>query len=211
MQAFFKEGSTVLFYGDSITDVHRDRDDFYGLGEGYPTKAAAIYQALFPEQKVTFLNRGISGDTTTQLLQRYDADVKALRPDYLSILIGINDTWRRYDSDRLTTSEQFEQNYRKLLAQARTDFPQCKILLMEPWLLSSDPQKLHWHEDFDPKREIVNALRSEADYFLNTAEIFEAAKKEGASDADISADGVHPTSFGHGLIALGWLRALKII
>ncbi len=211
MKPFFAKGSTVLFYGDSITDVHRDREDFYGLGEGYPAKAAAIYNSLFPEQEVTFLNRGISGDTTAQLLQRYDTDVKALKPDYLSILIGINDTWRRYDSDRLTTTEQFEQNYRQLLSQVRRDLPGCKVLLMEPWLLSSDPSKEMWHGDFDPKQAVVNSLRTEGDFFLATSDLFDAERKAGVSDADISADGVHPTPFGHGVIALGWLRTLGII
>lgn len=211
MKPFFEKGSTVLFYGDSITDVHRDRSDFHSLGEGYPAKTAAIYQALFAENEVKFLNRGISGDTTTQLLERYDADVKALNPDYISILIGINDTWRRYDSDRYTSTEQFEKNYRQLLGQIRRDLPKCKVILMEPWLLSSDPKKEMWHGDFDPKQETVNMLKSEGDYFLPTVRVFDEAKKSGAADVDISADGVHPTDFGHGLITLGWLRNLEII
>jgi len=211
MKPFFDKGSTVLFYGDSITDVGRNREDFYGLGNGYPVKTATIYHSLFAGNEVTFLNRGISGDTTTQLLERYDADVKALKPDYISILIGINDTWRRYDSDLYTSTEQFEANYRQLLRQIRSDLPNCKIILMEPWLLSSDPNKEMWHGDFDPKQETVNRLKPEGDFFLKTTEIFEEAKKKGYSDADISADGVHPTDFGHGLITLGWLRNLEIL
>lgn len=211
MKPFFSKNSTVLFYGDSITDVGRNREDFYGLGNGYPVKAASIYQTLFPEQKVTFLNRGISGDTTSQLLQRYDVGVKALKPDYLSILIGVNDTWRRYDSDRLTTAEQFEANYLQLLAQVRKDLPHCRVILMEPWLLSSDPNKVPWHVDFDPKQQIVNRLSAKGDYYLKTTDLFEAEEKMGAAEADISADGVHPTGFGHGVIAMGWLRMLGII
>lgn len=211
MKPFFKEGSTVLFYGDSITDVGRDRENFYGLGEGYPARIAPIYQALFPEQRVTFLNRGISGNTTAQLLERYDTDLKDLKPDYLSILIGINDTWRRYDSDKLTTTGQFEKNYRQLISQVRRDLPECKIFLIEPWLLSSDPAKEFWHGDFDPKQKVVNDLRSQAEFFLSATELFEAEKRTGVTDSDLSADGVHPTPFGHGVIALGWLRMLGII
>lgn len=211
MKPFFAKGSTVLFYGDSITDVGRDREDFYGLGNGYPAKTAAIYHSLFAENEVTFLNRGISGDTSAQLLERYETDVKALKPDYISILIGINDTWRRYDSARYTSTEQFEANYRRLISWIRRDLPDCRIILMEPWLLSSDPQKEVWHGDFDPKRETVNRLKSEGDYFLTTTEIFEEAKKGGVTDADISADGVHPTDFGHGLITLGWMKNLGIL
>lgn len=212
MRSFFKDGSVVLFQGDSITDCGRDRTQHEGLGEGYPQKIAAIWRTLFGEG-VTFLNRGVSGDTTAMMLARYEQDVRALQPDFISILIGINDTWRRYDSGRPTSADQFEENYRTFLSSIRRDLPKTKILMMEPFLLPSDPEKAIFREDLDPKLIRVRKLAAEfADYFLPLDGILNAQAAVGERGAcDISADGVHPISYGRSLIAEAWLKGLGIL
>ena len=212
MQTFFREGSVVLFQGDSVTDCGRDRTQAEGLGDGYPKKIADIWHTLFGEG-VTFLNRGVSGDTTAMMLARYEQDVRALRPDFVSILIGINDTWRRYDSDRPTSADAFEENYRTFLQNIRRDLPQTKILMMEPFLLPSDPNKEIFREDLDPKLLRVRRLAAEfADYFLPLDGYLNAqAACQECGAGGISADGVHPVSFGHSLIAGAWLRELGIL
>ncbi|MDR3248039.1 MAG: GDSL-type esterase/lipase family protein, partial [Treponema sp.] len=94
MRNFLTENGLVLFQGDSITDCGRSRTDDGNLGAGYPAKIAEIWRSRFPGSKLKFLNRGVSGDRAVNLLERYDADFKAPKPALVSILIGVNDTWR---------------------------------------------------------------------------------------------------------------------
>jgi lysophospholipase L1-like esterase len=211
MKSYLNEKSVVLFQGDSITDCGRARNDGSSLGEGYPANAAGLWQNLFPGSGTRFLNRGVSGDRTKNLLERYDADFKALKPDLVSILIGINDTWRRYDSGDPTSTETYEKNYRTLLEKLKTDLPGAAIVIIEPFLLNSDPAKALWREDLDPKIQAARRLAKEfADVFIPMDGIFARCAVEGVSEADMSADGVHPTPRGHGIIAAEWLKALKV-
>ena len=97
------------------------------LGKGYAYRAAKIYELLFPHNPVNFVNRGVSGDRCQNLLERYQKDILEVKPDYLSIMIGINDTWRRYDSNDITSKEQFETNLTELLEKIKKDLPDTKL------------------------------------------------------------------------------------
>ena len=97
MNTVFQKGARVLFYGDSITDAGRSRTVDTEWGRGYAARTARAYQALLPEQEIVFLNRGISGNTSADLLTRYEQDVLALQPDFVSVMIGINDTWHGWN------------------------------------------------------------------------------------------------------------------
>src|SRR5690349_8764111 len=112
------DNATVLFQGDSITDAGR-RESSDGMGFGYANLAAAWFSALYPEKRVRFINRGISGNRAADLVARWKADCLDLKPDWVSILIGINDTWRRYDSGDATSVEVYEANYRNILTQTQ--------------------------------------------------------------------------------------------
>ncbi len=112
MKNMFCDGQVVLFQGDSITDCGRNYSDITSLSGGYPGIVAKMYTLLFPDTKVTFVNKGISGNRVKDLLARYEQDFKAIKPDFLSILIGVNDTWRRYDHNDPTSAEEFENAYR---------------------------------------------------------------------------------------------------
>lgn len=211
MNPFFKKGARVLFTGDSVTDCDRDRGDEASLGNGYPQKVAGIYAALFPDQGVTFLNRAVSGDTTEQMLSRYDTNLKAVAPDFVSIMIGVNDTWRRFDSGISTTPEQTQANLEEYLQRIRQDFPQVGILLMEPLLLPSDPQKRCFRADLDPKIEKIRDLAVKyADYYIPTDGLLHAASVKIPAQ-ELSADGVHPLEKGHAVIARIWLKCLGIL
>lgn len=211
MNSFFTPNATILFYGDSVTDGDRDRNIPEDLGEAYPVYVKKEYDKLFPERKVTFLNRGISGDRTCDLLRRYEKDVLALKPDFVSILIGINDTWRRYDSADPTSAKQFRENYETLLKKIKADLPAAKIMLIQPFLLDTPPDRIAWHEDLDPKIEVVNDLaQTYGDYYLRLHDRFLEMVANGTSMESIAADGVHPTLFGHREIACKWLREMKI-
>jgi lysophospholipase L1-like esterase len=210
MKNMFKNGQVVLFQGDSITDCGRDQLDATSLGDGYASVVAKLYATLFPDTTVTFVNKGISGNRVIDLMARYEEDFKAINPDFLSILIGVNDTWRRYDANDPTSTEQFENTYRELLTKIKKDMPNCKIMILEPFLLNSVPDRAAWREDLDPKIHVVRKLAKEfADYYLPTDGIFAKAEVEQYTCQELAGDGVHPSALGHSIIASEYLEALR--
>lgn len=212
MNTVFQKGAKVLFYGDSITDAGRSRTVDTEWGRGYAARTARAYQALLPEQEIVFLNRGISGNTSADLLTRYEQDVLALQPDFVSVMIGINDTWHGWNEGHVIPHETTEANVRELLGRIRRDLPQAKILVLEPYLLDSDPKKISWHEDFEPKRERIRAVGQEmADYYIDLPKLFAEYMSHGVRQEELTADGVHPTEYGHAVIAEAWLRCVGVI
>jgi lysophospholipase L1-like esterase len=209
MKAFFNKGQVVLFQGDSVTDCGRDREDITSLSYGYPGIIAKTYNLYFPNNEVTFINKGISGNRVKDVLSRYEEDIKELHPDFISILVGINDTWRKYDSNDSTTPEEFETTYRKLLNLIKTDLPACKIMILEPFVLNSLPDRAAWREDLDPKIQVVRKLAKEyADYFVPLDGILAKAEVEQYSCQQLAQDGVHPSELGHGIIAQEYIKTL---
>src|SRR3954454_14215957 len=124
-----RPGTRVLFQGDSITDGNRGRtaDPNHILGHGYAFLIAARFGALMPELNLLFVNRGISGNRVTDLAARWQKDTLELRPDLLSILIGINDSTRHVPLD------EFETTYDRLLAAAVAANPKLRIVICEPF------------------------------------------------------------------------------
>lgn len=141
---------TVVFAGDSVTDCGR-REDRRGLGDGY---VRDLFDSLGP-QRPRIVNVGISGNRAADLEARWQTDVLARQPDVVSVLIGINDTWRRYDKNDPTSTESFERSYRALLEPVR-----AKLILVEPFLLAVKDDQDAWREDLDPKIEVVRRLAS---------------------------------------------------
>ncbi|HEY9076475.1 MAG TPA: SGNH/GDSL hydrolase family protein [Anaerolineaceae bacterium] len=205
-----EDKTTVLFQGDSITDAHRNRDILDDLGSGYPSLIGAWYSALYAEKAVRFINRGISGNRVKDLRARWQADCLDLQPDWVSILIGVNDTWRRYDSNDPTTADAFERDYRAIIESTQQTL-NARIILMEPFLLPVQEGQQRWREDLDPKIAVVRKLAREyKTMFIPLDGIFaEAATR--LDPKHWAEDGVHPTRTGHALIAQAWLRAVKAI
>ena len=139
MKEFFTEGSTVLFYGDSITDAGRDKENGQDLGKGYAAKIAALYSVLFPNQHIRFFNRGVSGNVSADLLKRYEKDLLALKPQYVFILIGINDTWHGWAEGNPIPAEVTRSHVRELIQRIRNDLEGTRVMVLQPWLLDSDP------------------------------------------------------------------------
>ena len=108
---------TFLFQGDSITDADRRRDDINNFGYGYPNIVAAKYLSEFPNE-FTFINKGISGNRIVDLYARIKIDLINLKPDYLSILIGINDVWHELSSENGVDNEKFKKP-KKIFAISR--------------------------------------------------------------------------------------------
>ena len=198
---------TILFQGDSITDAGRCYETS-DLGPGYPGKIGAYLSTFHAADNIRVINKGISGNRVKDLKARWDADCIALKPDILSILIGINDTWRRYDSSDPTSTASFEATYRDILTEVREKLPDCRIILLEPFLIPVDPQKELWREDLDPKIQAVRRLSRE---FQTEFIPLDGLYQELCATRDpalFSADGVHPSDAGHAFLAEQWLKRI---
>lgn len=207
MWGLLGSNSLVLFQGDSITDVGRDRNDPNSLGWGYALMTASLFHAMHPHRQVRFLNRGISGNRVRDLLARWEQDCSTLKPDWISILIGINDVWRRYDSNDPTSADRFEREYRELL-QITRERTRAHLIIMEPFLIPVRREMEGWREDLDPKIQVVRRLAREFDaLYIPLDGIF--AKVCAVRDpAFWAGDGVHPSPGGHALIARHWLQTV---
>ncbi|MGH2510549.1 MAG: SGNH/GDSL hydrolase family protein [Ktedonobacteraceae bacterium] len=210
MPPLFQDGDIVLFQGDSITDAGRYRPDPAHLGYGYVMQAASWFHARYPAKNVHFLNRGISGNRVTDLAARWQEDCLELRPTWLSLLIGINETWRRYDSDDPTSTHDYEHAYRKLLAQTQATL-HTRLILCEPFVLPVPADRAAWREDLDPKIAVVRKLAREYHaLYVPFDGIFAQAATQ-REPAFWAADGVHPSDAGHALMAQAWLRTVRAL
>jgi acyl-CoA thioesterase-1 len=189
---------TVVFAGDSVTDCGR-RTDPEGLGDGYVRN---LYDDL-GERRPRIVNSGISGNRAIDLVARWSTDVLAHDPSLVSILIGINDTWRRYDEDDPTTAESFETSYRELL-----DSLTCPVVLIEPFLLPVKDGQEEWREDLDPKLDVVRKLAVEYGAILVPADTELNRQAAAVGAATLAGDGVHPSPAGHRAIAELWRRVV---
>jgi lysophospholipase L1-like esterase len=210
MSAKIKNNSLVLFQGDSITDAGRSRENDNDLGRGYAMMTTAWFSALYPEKQVRFINRGISGNRVKDLKARWQKDCIDLKPDWVSILIGINDTWRRYDSNDPTSVEDFETNYRDILNQIKRKLD-AGIILCEPFVLPVPEDRLKWREDLDPKIGVVRKLAQEFRAFLVPLDTLFAQAAERREPSFWAPDGVHPSPAGHALISQAWLETIRAL
>jgi lysophospholipase L1-like esterase len=201
------DNALVLFQGDSVTDAGRSRENDNELGCGYASTIAAMFSAMHPEKKVRFVNRGISGNRVTDLLGRWQEDCVNLKPDWVSILIGINNTWRRYDSNNPTTTKDFEKQLRELLEKTRKN-TKAQIILCEPFVLPVPADRLTWREDLDPKINVTRNLAIEFNTLLVPLDGIFAQAATLREPGFWAGDGVHPSPAGHALIAKSWLQTV---
>ncbi len=205
-----KTGQTVLFTGDSITDCGRAHPVGMraGLGEGYVAFVDSLIAACHPEERIKILNTGISGNRVVDLEARWQKDVLDLKPDWLSVMIGINDVWRQFDSvldPNQVTVERYEATYRKLLAQAH---PEIKgLVLMTPYFIESnrdDPMRTQ----MDIYSDVVRRLSAEFDaVFVDVQCAFDEFLLHRPTQS-LCADRVHPNKTGHMIIAREFLSAV---
>jgi acyl-CoA thioesterase I len=196
----------VLFYGDSITDCGRNSGVNGGLGAGYAALVAAQLSARFPEWNLKFSNKGISGNRVYDLEKRLESDVLPLQPNLVSILIGINDTWRRYDSGTVSPIDEFQESYRRILQTLEKSG--ARILICEPFLLPIPDDRRAWREDLDPRITACRELSREfGTYYLPLDGLFAQAAARTTLEYWLP-DGVHPSLAGHGFIAQKWIEAV---
>ncbi len=184
----------ILFQGDSITDAGRNRDDIHDLGGGYPKYAAAYMKEAFPDVDFEFVDLGISGNQTKDLVDRLESDFIDIQPDIVSIMIGINDVWHHAGDKSWIPNEVFEARYRTVLEKIKTQ-TKAKIMIIEPFLVPV-ADKEFFREDLDPKIQVIRKLAREyADVYLPTDGLLAAAYL-GKEPTEFASDGVHPTVMG---------------
>lgn len=197
----------ILFQGDSITDAGRDRSDPHELGHGYPLYAASYIEQDYPDVDFEFIDLGISGDQTKDLVARLQADFIDVNPDIVSIHIGVNDTWHHAADRSWLDNEIFEANYRKVLSEIK-EKTSAKILMIEQFLLPV-PDKEFFREDLNGKIDITRKLAREfADYYIPLDGLM-AQACIGIEPTHWSDDGVHPNANGSAFIGRLYADAIK--
>ena len=205
------KGSRLLFLGDSITDMkwgRNERDRNHYLGHSYVYLIASRLGVDMPEAQLEFFNRGISGHKVSDLKARWQKDAIDMKPDLLSILIGVNDV------SRGGTLEQWEADYRFILDASRKAKSDLPLVLLDPFVLRSGRLKNEdawkkWRGKVDKYVSIVAQLAKDYDAIhVKTQEVFDAAAKAVSPEHWIW-DGVHPLPQGHELIARNWLQQVS--
>jgi lysophospholipase L1-like esterase len=206
---------TVLFQGDSITDNGRDRkaadpNTTGQLGGGYPYLIAAAALAAEPTRGLRFFNRGVSGNKVPDLTRRWDDDTLAIKPDVLSILIGVNDLWHKLNGAYNGTVADYERGFGDLLAATRQALPRVRLIVLEPFVLPTGVVESKWFPEFDERRAAAArvALAARAT-FIRTQLLFDRLIRK-TPPAYWAADGVHPTPAGHAAIAKAWQDAVRL-
>jgi lysophospholipase L1-like esterase len=214
------EPKIVLFQGDSITDAKRSRENDTNPGYGYADMVIGTlgYQQPYAYQ---FFNRGISGNRIVDLYARIRKDMILLRPDYMSILIGINDVWHEYTEQNGVDAEKFEMVYSLLIEELFRELPNLKLMLLEPFVLPGSATKTdeehpgRWEfflKETDLRRAAVKRVAEKYDLpFIPLYDKFVAANTNAPAPNYWLRDGVHPTPAGHALIQNAWLEGFSLL
>ena len=212
------EKKIVLFQGDSITDFGRDRKNSAAHGTGYAQRVAGILKANEPYKYTTY-NRGISGNRIVDVYARIRSDIINLKPDYMSILIGVNDVWHELPGRNGVSADKYERIYDMLIQEILQELPDIKIMILEPFVLpgsatvSTDEYPDRW-EYFRPEVELraAAAKRIAQKYdltFVPLQAMFDGVNADAPADGYWLIDGVHPTAAGHELITRAWVKAFE--
>lgn len=201
----------ILFQGDSITDCGRTRDSDANKGKGYATNVIGKLGYRCPGE-YEFFNRGISGNRITDLYARIKADIINLNPDYMSILIGVNDVWHEVSRKDGVAAEKFEKIYDMLISEVLEALPNLKIMILEPYVLRSTATEAAWEEFSTEVAKRGAAARRIAEkhglvFVPLQAKFDEMVSKQ--SEPYWTMEGVHPTEAGHELIATEWLKGFE--
>ena len=209
-----KKGLTILFQGDSITDGNRTRDNDWNhiMGHGYACLIASRLWYDYPEQNLMFYNRGISGNRVRDLDARWQKDTLDLKPDVVSILIGVNDVIaivKDWDPEPI---EKFEETYKRLLYKTKEANPNVQFVLCEPFTLPLgwlNEKTNVWNEEIPKRQKLVRKLAQQYNAtFIELQKPFNDACKKAPADYWIW-DGIHPKPAGHELIARLWIKEVK--
>jgi lysophospholipase L1-like esterase len=213
-----EKGAVILFQGDSITDAGRAKGKegkkaekqhkAKALGKGYPAMAAGELLGAYPDRDLTIYNRGISGNKVPDLAKRWQRDTIDLKPDILSILVGVNDLWHTFafGSKYKGTIKDYKTGYRDLIERSREQIPGVQIVICEPFTLRDS-------DHFKPLadyRAVAKQLAQENNLpFVPFQSMFDEATQAAPADFWLW-DGVHPTPPGHALMVQKWREVVGV-
>ncbi len=210
MGLIFESGDRIVFAGDSVTDMgsYNPVGSNYseGLGRSYVRVIESLLSAIYPEKILQIWNSGISGDTTRDLLKRFDRDVIALDPDWVSICIGINDVWHQYDAPMNVQDHVSPEEYRENIRKMILSLPEKTkgVFLCSPYYIEG------YRNDAVRKRmdeycEIVRSLAEEYHaIYVDFQKLYEDYTAYRHSSY-ITWDRVHPNQVGATLMAREFL------
>jgi lysophospholipase L1-like esterase len=207
--------NVILFQGDSITDAGRNKEDTSfnnprALGTGYAMLTGAALLEKYASLNLKIYNKGISGNKVFQLAERWDKDCLELKPDVLSILIGVNDIWHKLNGQYNGTVDIYRKDYIALLERTKTALPNVKLIICEPYAVRGvKAVDDKWYPEF---YDYQKAAREIADQFGATfipfQKVYDEAQKR-APGVYWTGDGVHASFPGAQLMAQAWLKAVK--
>ncbi len=210
-----EKDNIILFQGDSITDAGRNREDKgfnnpRALGTGYALLAAAALLEKYAPLNLKIYNKGISGNKVFELAARWEQDCLDIKPDVLSILIGVNDFWHKLDGNYDGTVETYRKDFFTLMERTRKALPDVKVIIGEPFAVPGvKAVDEKWYPEF---YEFQRAAREIADsfgaIFIPYQRIYDEAQKR-APGVYWTGDGVHASLAGAQLMAKAWLSFIK--
>lgn len=206
---------TILFQGDSITDCGRSRQDDAMTGTGYATMVKGALGAKYPGE-YCFINKGVGGSRITDVYTRIKSDIINLKPDYMSMLIGVNDVWHEIDLNMGVSAEKFERIYEMMIEEVLEALPDIKIMILEPFVLEGeataateeDPDRWKTFRSEVELRAVVAKRVAEKYHlsFVPLQKLWDDLCRK-AEPSYWLADGVHPTAMGHYVLAKEWMKA----
>jgi lysophospholipase L1-like esterase len=210
-----QKDNIILFQGDSITDSGRIKDDMSfnnarSLGNGYPLISAASLLEKYASLNLKIYNKGVSGNKVFQLAERWDKDCLDIKPDILSILIGVNDIWHKLNGQYNGTVEIYRNDYIALLERTRKALPNVKLVICEPFAVPGiKAVDDKWYPEFYGYQKAAMEIADKfGAVFIPYQRIYDEAQKQ-APGIYWTGDGVHPTLAGAQLMAKAWLAAVK--
>lgn len=200
-----KDG-VIVIQGDSITDAGRFGDPEQ-LGGGYARMVAKYIENFYPDLSMKVYNKGISGNRSGDLVRRWQTDTIELKPTVVTILIGINDTWRAFDSGDPTAVETYAANCENIMKQTKD--AGATLIILEPFAVPTGVVNDAWRTDLEPKIHALRKLSLKyADAYIPLDGIFYGLSAETAPEL-WTADGVHPSAAGHRIIAKELIKVLE--
>ncbi len=207
------KGQKLLFIGDSVTDCERAMPEGEGLfgavGKGYVSFVDGLLQAVYPELGIRVVNKGISGNTVRDLKNRWQEDVLDQKPDWLAIMIGINDVWRQFDTPFIKEGhvyiDEYEETLRQLVLQTKPSVKE--LVLMTPFYLETN-EKDAMRQKMDQYGAVVKTIAEEMSCrWIDTQAAFTKVLHY-LYPATIAWDRVHPSTAGHMVLAKAFLREI---
>lgn len=208
---------TILFQGDSITDACRTVNVDNVLGSGYASLVSAELGFENPG-KYNFINRGIGGNRSVDVYARIKADIINLKPDYMSILVGVNDVWHEFGRHNGIDADKYEKIYCMMIEEIKAALPDIKIMILEPFCLRGPatenteeyPDKWNiFSSEVKKRAEKAKAVAEKYGLpFITLQDKFDEATKT-AENTYWLTDGVHPSPMGHELIKREWIKAFN--